>query len=429
MRSPLPVRARVAIAAIVFAGGCDLLDVQDPDVILDEDLQGPEALGTIYAGALYDLALAWNYAIVSGAVLTDEYVVSGFDLGLRDVDRRNLDEETRFVGALYADVHRARVSLEAAADRIETFAADPADPRLPEVLALSGLMYTSLAETYCDGVPLSSVADDGSLRFGLPQTGTQLLDTALVRLDRALATPGAAAAVGHLARIVRGRVLVGLGRLDEAAAAVGGVPASYRYRVGHSDRGVTNRLYRTQRQEFISVADREGTNGLPFRSQNDPRVPWTRSPAGNVGQDRTTPQYDLLLYSSDSDPITLASGTEARLIEAEAALARSDPAWLAILQNLRTGSGLDFAGVPPIQDAGAPDANLDLLFSERAFWMFATGHRLGDLRRLIRDYGRAADETFPIGVHVGGGVYGSGTHIVVPIEERANPNFGGCLAR
>ena len=31
---------------------------------------------------------------------------------------------------------------------------------------------------------------------------------------------------------------------------------------------------------------------------------------------------------------------------------------------------------------------MDLLFSERAFWMFATGHRLGDMRRLIRQYGR-----------------------------------------
>jgi len=38
---------------------------------------------------------------------------------------------------------------------------------------------------------------------------------------------------------------------------------------------------------------------------------------------------------------------------------------------------------------GAPDPGTqvgreDLLFRERAFWLFATGHRLGDLRRLAR---------------------------------------------
>src|SRR5678815_146790 len=55
----------------------------------------------------------------------------------------------------------------------------------------------------------------------------------------------------------------------------------------------------------------------------------------------------------------------------------------------------------PLTDPGNATARVDQLFREKAFWQFGRGHRLGDLRRLIRDYGRAADgsDTFPVGVH------------------------------
>ena len=77
------------------------------------------------------------------------------------------------------------------------------------------------------------------------------------------------------------------------------------------------------------------------------------------------------------------------------------------------------------------DEAIDLLFSERAFWLFATGHRLGDMRRLIRQYGRTADEVFPIGDYLKGGSYGPDVNLPLPQEERNNPNFrrGGCLDR
>ena len=54
-----------------------------------------------------------------------------------------------------------------------------------------------------------------------------------------------------------------------------------------------------------------------------------------------------------------------------------------ILNDLRDAQGLD-----PLPTPGNRDAAVDQLFSERAFWLFATGHRLGDMRRLIRQYGR-----------------------------------------
>ena len=65
--------------------------------------------------------------------------------------------------------------------------------------------------------------------------------------------------------------------------------------------------------------------------------------------------------------------------------------WNPILDSLRTNIGLD-----TLVDPGTADSRLDLLYRERAFWLLRTGHRLGDLRRLIRNYGRSAETVFPL---------------------------------
>ena len=55
--------------------------------------------------------------------------------------------------------------------------------------------------------------------------------------------------------------------------------------------------------------------------------------------------------------------------------------------------------------------------------------RLGDLRRVIRDYGRTEANTFPRGQHYRGGPYGADVNMPVPTDELNNPNFKGCIDR
>jgi hypothetical protein len=83
----------------------------------------------------------------------------------------------------------------------------------------------------------------------------------------------------------------------------------------------------------------------------------------------------------------------------------------------------------PLADPGTADARVNLLFREKAFWTFSRGQRLGDLRRLIRQYNRTADNTFPTGVHYKGGNYGVDVNLPVVTNERQNPNFTGCIDR
>ena len=112
-------------------------------------------------------------------------------------------------------------------------------------------------------------------------------------------------------------------------------------------------------------------------------------------------------------------GLLARLIEAEAQLkAGSAATALATLNTLRATK----SGLAPLTDAGSDAARVDQLFRERGFWMFGRGHRMGDLRRLVRQYGRAQDAVFPTGVWHKGGNYGTDVTFPVPQAEENNPN-------
>jgi hypothetical protein len=147
--------------------------------------------------------------------------------------------------------------------------------------------------------------------------------------------------------------------------------------------------------------------------------------------------YAPLRYPDGGAPIVIASGIEARLIEAEAALRAGQTQWLAILNDLRR-TQLSPA-LPDTTDPGTEAARVDLLFRERAFWLFGTAHRLGDLRRLISRYGRASESVFPTGDFYLGGftqfspkeTYGTATSIPFPgaLETPHNPAVTGCTSR
>jgi hypothetical protein len=88
----------------------------------------------------------------------------------------------------------------------------------------------------------------------------------------------------------------------------------------------------------------------------------------------------------------------------------------------------------PLQDSGQSQSELvDLHFRERAFWFYSTAHRLGDLRRLVRQYNRDAASVFPSGPYIKGGTYGTDLNFPIPVEEDNNPNTRpleqGCLDR
>lgn len=459
-------RYALTFLGMIAAAACspgEILEVENPDIIDPTDVASPAGLAALHAGAVGD----FSFAIVGNAGGTEGLIqVTGSfadELGnsetfptRKEYDQRgpiNLQNGT--LTGTFRNLHQARRAAERAAEVIKTVSATPAtDARVGESFNLEGLLYNFFGEAYCSGVPISTADEQGNLTFGDPLTTTQLFQEAVKRFDSALAYP-ANATVTNTARIGKARALLNLDQPAAAAAAVAGVPTTFSYNTTH-----TVALSRQQNGVFafinqferFSVANLDGGNGLNFRAASDPRVPWARLPASDVGFDAVTPQYDQGKYSSEIATLAIANGVEARLIEAEAALRAGDnTGWLNILNTLRATGGLTpsvfptgfpaaFPALTPLADPGSATARVDLMFRERAFWMYLSGHRLGDLRRLVRQYGRigtTAGGVFPgaggaqyvIDGNPKGGTFGTEMNLPVPFDETNNPSFTQCIDR
>ena len=439
--------------------------MDNPDIIDPAGLATPAGLAALYAGMLGDFSEAivgdnggLEGLILVGGSFSDELGNSETFPTRKEYDQRGpIDIRNGTLQNVFREVQRARRAAERSASVIRDVVADPAvDARVGESFALAGTIYNFIGEHYCSGVPISTADEDGTLNFGDPVSTTQLFNEAVMRFDSAAKYPGPASntTVVNFAKVGKGRALLNLGQYAAAAAAVAGVPTSFVYNTTHTlalgrqQNGLFVFLSQTER---FTVADQDGTNGLPFRTAMDPRVPWARVPANDVGFDNATPQYDQGKYASETAPVAIASGVEARLIEAEAQLKAGDNAgWLATLNALRANTALiptvypagfpapsAFPALTPLTDPGSASAREDLMFRERAFWLYMSGHRLGDLRRLVRQYGRSADAVYPggggkpyiINGNNKGGVFGTELNLPIPFDETNNPNFTDCLDR
>jgi starch-binding outer membrane protein, SusD/RagB family len=201
----------------------------------------------------------------------------------------------------------------------------------------------------------------------------------------------------------------------------------------------------------MNMSNDEGENGLDFVEASDPRLV-VDSAVGSTC-DGGTWYYPNKFGNPPTGLIPLATGVEARLVQAEAALnAGATASWASQLNALRANPAATGVTFPPASLSIAPDstvnatarAQVDEMFRERAFWLYGTGSRLGDLRRLIRQYGRNASAVFPTGTYASGQnaslpapipSYGTDLHLTLPTAAGAaegystqNPNYRGCTS-
>jgi len=417
--------AGYAILGLAVAGpGCsqdEILRVDNPNIIDPDDLLNAAGAPALYAGAVSELTSLVNggfgIALVSG-LFTDEAMHASTPPAVREWDLRNVLSTNTTAPALFLGLQRARARSEKAAAKVAELVS-PTDKRVGELWAMAAWSYIFLAELYCSGVPVSEIEP---LTYGSPLTTNQLLDSALVRLTSAAAATGGDARIENLVAVLRGRAFLDQGSFAAAATAVAGVPTNFVFQFFHSSTTPrqTNQIPVQFASNIYSVPDREGTNGLNFASANDPRVPVAPSATGVSVNDRVTPMVLYLKYATPADPVTEASGIEARLIEAEAALPGNPGTWLAKLNEARA----TIPALGDLADPGTDAARVDLTFRERAFWLYMTAHRLGDLRRLVRQHGRSAESVYPTGgYHKQGLTRGTQVTWVVPQPEENNPNF------
>jgi hypothetical protein len=460
-------RARWAVASsavtigLLSAAACghfneSLLEPQNPGLVGSTAVGSPAASTALYVGAIGRWKLLLNCGggeclwQESGS-LADEYKNADFQPSRQDVDQRTMAIDADPFG--YGTVTQIRAFVRQAIVAEQTY--EPQNTaNIGELYMALGFVEMQMAETYCNGIPLGHT-DNGNVVLGPGLTNSQVFDSASAHLDTALiltaSGPDAGNAFVHQAAlIVKARILIDKGQYAAAAALVSAsaVPSSYQYiwttssSNNNDDNGhwtinwSVSRLTVADSFDIVNGATNVIKNNLPFASANDPRVPVLTGASQKVGsEDGTTPQFLEAIWKGRDDPIPVASGIDARLMEAEAKLNASDLAgMMTILNALRTAppkiGNFQPATMAAIATTPATkDAATTLFFREKGFWTFGRGQRLGDLRRLIRQYGRTQDNVFPSGVYYKGGNYGSVVNFPIPPAELPNGLFTGCLDR
>jgi hypothetical protein len=435
---------------------------------------GASSLPGLYVGALSDFTVAWSGAgdaanggheghVGLSAIFTDELTAANLDefTFRRDLDHRKATPANTQLSGIFNDLSASRHSAELAASSFATIA--PHDVGRAEMLSIEGYTYILFAEMWCSGVPFGELNQStGAPIYGFPTT-TGAMDTiALAKFDSAIALASAdtntlIAGQYHvnvldilaLAQIGRARVLLDLGQFAAAGAAADaalGNSPSLNYQLENSlnstrqYNGVWQYVYAN---DAWGTVDKKGGNGLNFESAQDPRILWVDGhQTGSLG---VTPTgfdtiYFQLKYPTKDRSATLASATEASLISAEADLnAGLIASWANKLNTLRANSGLTqtfydtisttpltvdtlVRALPPLTadstTLASQDTRIEVQYRERAFWLWLTGTRLGDLRRLSVLY---THNDFPANEP------GTDVRFSIPVSETNNPHFTACL--
>jgi hypothetical protein len=438
----------IAPAAAAFAfmacSPTEVLEVTDPDIINPSDVTSAAGADAVRLGALARFNSSTSGAeslIQLGGLFADEWNNGDSFIARQEIDQRVITRENSFLTDANRVLHRARLSASQALDLLREFA--PAAPgwQLAEMYLVQGYLENLTAEHYCSGMVFSTVVDGAEI-YGSPMTTAETFARALAHVDSGLALVTGSTTndvrVRQALQVTKGRILLNMNNPSAAATAVTGVVTSFQYLQFHAQTTTSNTYWSLNNiAGRYSVSVNEGTNGLNFATANDPRVPTCQgndAVCKTIGatranrDDLSTPFWVQRIWPARESSFPIISGQEARLIEAEAQLAAGNSATsLATLNALRAS----VTGLTPLADAGTTTARVDQLFRERAFTLFGRGTRTGDMRRLIRNYGRTANSVFPTGAWHKGGNYGSDVTFPIPFVETNNPTPGAgvCIDR
>jgi hypothetical protein len=393
-----------ALAALLPVGACSgLLDVESPGTISDDDLDTKDAIAGMVIGMKFDLSQAVD-GTQEFLALASQELWHGGSYNWADIPRGVINEED--VGTEWSSPQQARWVAETGIGRMQDLL-EPAQFARSEDAAYAylyaGYANRMLADNFC-----SSVIDGG------PEVANTVhYERGIEQFTQAIAIGEAAGAtdVVHAAYVGRAHMKAMTGDWTGAAADAAKVPTSFVY-YAELDTELRNELtYETHNRFEYTVW---GT--YMETHPDDARAPWViaYNNDGTVanGANGSTPHYQQKKYTTTSDDVPLAKGTEALLLRAEAALRADDiPTAYARMNEARAFYGMD--ALPVAADLAAAWAELRY---ERGATLWLEGRRFSDLRRWYAESGPAHDDFF------------ADRAKCVPISEAerlSNPNLRG----
>jgi hypothetical protein len=418
IRSSVPRRRRRVLpwllGAIALAGCDSILDVDESGIITPTDLDaaGPASIASMIYAVVGAYQEAADDVARYGALITDEMVSSSNSPDRLQVDLRRIQPNNlTLTGGMYTALHQARQLADTITlvlrDREQRPEFTSVQPDIRAGIAL-GRLYGGyariwLAELYCWSILTGTTPE------AAPVLPDARMRQALTYLREAESLASAAGLEdSRLAAIVgQARAHLWLREYSEAAGQAGRVPRDFLYWAEYSRNAASqyNEMYTftwgdTENIEWTvgdGVVGSRGNEEFEFLDQFIALNLVLYRPPGFTAASSSIPVVLQNLYGRPESGIRLASGAEAALIRAEAAVRASQTAAAEqILNDLRSDFSfrtllLDRVRPPDgnalggVRLTGTLRTDLKTVANERARELWLTGDRQTTSRRLRLD--------------------------------------------
>jgi hypothetical protein len=439
--------ARAAVAGLVVAGlgACstfdEILEVQNPDELQEELLQDVALVNVLVASVKGDFDEALDDPFIwRGSMFTDETLTGINWEQTARLNQRIVQYDEGDADLMFSELSAARQQADSIAVRLQSLLESPStDERMAKVLAYAGYSYILLADAMC-----GATVNVGSQIY----QPLELYQFAVDNFDRALpiATAAGADDLVDLVHVGLSRAHLNLGNYGDVATNAMAVTPGFVYYADYSDENPA--VYNVLESRVVGVNHSLGvhpkwvpggsidpTNPDLAAQLTDPRIQHLST--WRLGHNQLTPLYTPFasLMMSNYNGEDIASGGSPASIERDSSIGFASQ--LEALHNMHEATlasgGAEAAALAFVNarqafgnqtvDAGLTgQALVDELRNQRGRDLFLAGHRLGDLRRWLRD----GDDLFPSGTHTNAqwGDYGTATCYPLPLEEyEGNPNI------
>jgi len=435
-----PWPAKVAGIALLAGtlSSCNL-EVFDPDIVQPEDVSDPASLPISIAGVVGDFQLMYDDIARYTGLLTDEFILAGTFPTRVQVDQRNMLSDNTTLNGVYENIHVSRFSADNLVQAALGLVGDPdADQDLVAQAIAIGQFYGGyvrllLAEMYCQSI-LGGGDETNPNYESSPKGPDERMQDALTMLQaaEASATAFGNADLADGARVGQARANMWLGNYASAASAVASVGTGFDFMAEFSsnDTSQYNDVYDFTYSDTQLIRWTVGDGTQPER--NFERFPFydeftdagllLPDPPSSFSSFNASILVHLqMIYptalapgvpqspptaNGQSAPMVIASGFEARIIEAEVMYRGGNTAGAeaAINALLTTGDNPHGAIFDPVDLTGDFDSDIALIGYAYEVGMWLAGHRMGFVRRVLRndnvdmfpDVQPGSDTAFPV---------------------------------
>ncbi len=408
----------VGLVALGAVGCSDPLNVDNPNSLLEQDLENPAAANALVNGALVTASRGITYTLAPYTVATDEGTWIGSRDAWQQLDFGILsDFNNEFVDAAWPFITEARWSADNAVQRLEQFDQEgtlPDRKDLARAYLFAAMVRVYIADMFDDFV--FSDRQDAKPPIGENNMGS-LYDQAVDLLGKGLTIANEVGDDELQKRIVALRA-----RAKHAKAVwsllnpKGSTPSDPFVNAGADDAGAALAMMSNDWRWQLEFSSSTTANWWSFQVNSRQELavlPQPNDPIDDIPDPRIAAAIAEFTDRSTGDrynPLTVVSAREMHLIIAESKLASGDlPAAKAHINVLRALDNLS-----PWTDQ---DPKMVLEWERRAN-LFMQGRRLSDMYR----FGSKS----PKWISTSDAVRVPGTFFPITIQERrANPFVGG----